>query len=356
MKKTEKEALEFKRAQEDMISEVLEPYARQLILKKLGVEECGATVNYNEIKVFDWDHGTEGWIKDDSSWKEFLARFGKHSKNPNVVVITPWVLSNLIKLLSTNDILPNTDFGKHMEKEGLDFILHGSFQSCHSVRPSYKETHYVVELKGARWFELLTQEEYSDVYYCTKEERIASDMHALYNSTDIVNIELIPIKDADTEEEYEALAEVNERDVIKGAGKTIYQVRVAPKEGTLVSNVELYTLIGENITAPPSLKQGRELVGKITKNLEPHELRALVELNETNGNLVGAKKEIKEKISNIRSNLEELTKSLEYLEAGDFSKVDAAVAEVMNECMKLVAKKGLDPRIQKLATKIVQNL
>jgi hypothetical protein len=136
----------------------------------------------------------------------------------------------------------------------------------------------------------------------------------------------------------------------------MYQVRVAPLENSLLKNAELLILLGNQINHPCSHKQGQKLVAQITNKLSTPEQLALSTLGHTNGNHTGACQELTDQIKDVQQQLDTLISALAYVQKGDFSSVEQAALGVLDECMKLVTQKRVNPSVHKLAADIIQSL
>lgn len=350
MKKEEKESVKFRKMMNHVKDYSLEVYARQLVLQKLGVVNCGATCTVGELPLFvrNGDYSLVSSVKHDTSLVY------KHAADPTVVCIVPWMYDGMHEFL-TEGLMQDRAVAEGL---GFEFVAHLVTKDFHDRDANL----FFIKLSGARWFEYLTKESYASRYNGLGKEEEVRDFQAAWKCGDSVSLSLVtvqvPVLTKFTWEEYSNTEwyELRDDEVIRGAGGMAYQVRIAPLEGTLIKNADLFVLLGDQIKNPCALKQGRELMAKITGKLNAHEKHALKTLEHTNGNKVGACQELTEQVEGARRQLGILINALAYVKAGDFSSVDQAAAGVIDDCMKLVAKKGLDPRIQKLAARIIQSL
>lgn len=353
-KKEEKDSTKFKKLMNSVKEHSLEPYARQLVLQKLGVVNCGATCTVNELPLFTRNEDYSMIANCNSQDKNYHTKLAKHATDPTVVCITPWMFDGMREFL-TEGLMHD-----RVVAEGLDFefIEHLKVKDFHGRDVNL----FFIRLSGARWFEVLTEESYASRYNGLSEGINVSDMQAAWKCGDSVELALVPVNipviQTTSWDEYcrTDWSDLHDNELIRGVGGEVHQVRIAPKEGTVIKNADLFVLLGDQIKSPCALKQGRELMHKITGKLNAYQHKALVILEDTNGNKVGACQELTEQIENTRRTLGILINALAFIEAGDFSAVDEAAASVIDDCMKLVAKKGLDPRIQKLAARIIQSL
>jgi hypothetical protein len=354
MKKEEKDAVKFKKYMNSVKDYSLEGYARQLVLKKLGVVNCGATCTLEELPVFTRDQSYTIVTSSLAAAKIYNNQLAQYATDPTVVCIVPWMYDGIKEFL-TEGLMQDRAVALGL---GFEPVAHLTPPNFHGREANL----FFIRLSGARWFEVLTEESHANHYNGLAVEDTIRDFQAAWKCGDSVELTLSQVQVPDFKkgswDEYctTAWSDLRMDETIRGVGGAVYQVRIKPIEGTLIKNADLFVLLGYQIKNPCALKQGRELMGKITGKLNAYEKKALIALENTNGNKVGACVEIKDQIETTRRQLGVLINCLAYIEKGDFSTIDAAAAEVVDDCMKLVAKKGLDPRIQKLAARIIQSL
>lgn len=349
-KKEEKDSIKFRKMMNTVKDYSLEVYARQLVLQKLGVINCGASCTVSELPLFirSSDYSKVSVAKQNTS------HLLQYATDPTVVCIVPWMYDGILEFL-TEGLMQDRAVTAGL---GFEFISHMVTKDFHDRDANL----FFIKLSGARWFEVLTAESHASRYNGLGEEEEVRDFQAAWKCGDSVELSInkIPVPDIDGNSwneycntEWSGLCD---DELIRGAGGEVSQVRIKPIEGTLIKNADLFVLLGDQIKNPCALKQGRELMAKITGKLNSYQKKALVTLEGTNGNKVGACKELSEQIEGTRRQLGILINALAFVEAGDFSAVDQAAAGVIDDCMKLVAKKGLDDRIQKLAARIIKSL